>query len=363
MTYTPKNRIYAYDHDPIPFDFAQSVERFHVEELPLFAPSGRGEWLILTFRKRDMSTYKLLSVLKSATGASDREIGYAGLKDKNATTLQRISLPRRYEKGLKNLTTERIELLDVTRNHKPLSIGQLRGNAFRIVLTELEPSDLPLFEQAMRSVEDGGVPNYFGYQRFGTDGRSWEQGREIAHSGKRLRGAKERLLVAAWQSRLFNDWLSERLRISKRVETEGRDAAGSLGWPLPLIEELRLFKLFQGEMMAPYPRGRRWNPCRKTADCAGEFAAKRQAPTGLLSGEQVPRALSDARHLEEPYDDREIAGLKGNRRLAWIWPEDLRHNYDEKRASLTLEFTLPPGAYATTLLEEIAKRPLWGAES
>jgi len=358
-----KEKPYCYDHAPIPFDFLQSVERFQVEELPLFQPSGRGQWLLLTIRKKEMSTYKLLSVLKSATGADDREIGYAGLKDKSATTIQRISLPRKYEKGLKNLTTERVEILERSLNHKPLSIGSLAGNAFRIVLNNVNSQDLGRLEKALKKMEEEGIPNYFGYQRFGSDGESWRQGREIARSGKKLRGAKERLLVAAWQSRLFNDWLMERVRISSIIDRlEARKASEKLSWPPELVEALRSqpqrFKIFLGDMMAPYPRGKSWRACRAMERCAADFFEKRAVPTGLLSGERVPRAELDARHLEAPYDDEEIASLRGSRRAAWIWPEKISTDYNADKRRLTLAFTLPPGAYATTLLEELAKRPL-----
>ena len=360
---TSQDKNYCYDHAPIPFDFLQSIERFRVEELPLFRPSGRGQWLILTIRKRDMSTYKLLSVLKSATGADDREIGYAGLKDKNASTVQQISLPRKYEKGLRNLTTDRIEILETAINHKALSIGNLAGNAFQILLNDLAPKDSRRLQEALRKMEEEGFPNYFGYQRFGTDSESWRQGRTIAHSGKKLRGAKERLLVASWQSRLFNDWLAERVRVSLTVQRQSdRDAAAALKWPPELIRELQkqpqLFKLFLGDLMARYPRGKGWKECRQMAREAEAFRKKKIVPTGLLSGERVPRAGLDARHLEAPYDDEEIVGLRGNRRAAWIWPEKISTDYDAKKRSLLLSFTLPPGAYATTLLEELAKRPM-----
>ena len=354
---------YLYEHDPIPFDFRQSVERFHVEELPLFRPSGKGEWMILTIRKKDLSTYKLLSVLKSATGASDREIGYAGLKDKNATALQRISLPRRYESGLKNLKTERIEVLERTLNRQPLRIGALSGNAFRIVLERMEPKSYPRFQEALEAIRFHGFPNYFGYQRFGSDGESWKQGKEIAHSGKRLHGAKERLLVASYQSKLFNDWLTRRVEISRIIkQMEPPRAAKTLNWPEELIQELKkqpsLFKLFLGDRLQEYPRGKKERFCRDMLSDSQAFTRKSVAPTGLLPGERAPRAQLDARHLEAPYDDDEITGLRGNRRFAWVWPEKVSSDYDPERRQAVVRFTLPPGAYATTLLEEIAKRSL-----
>jgi tRNA pseudouridine13 synthase len=359
-------KTYAYSFEPVPFRFAQSVERFHVEELPLHPATGRGEWLMLRIRKRDLSTWRLLNVVKSATGASDREIGYAGLKDKAATPIQYLTLPARYEKGLQKIRTERIELLESRRTRHPLKMGELRGNRFRILLDGIDAGQGERLLEQARRLARGGIPNYFGYQRFGEDGRAWEQGREIAHSGKRLKGAKERLLVAAWQSHLFNGWLRERVRSSRIVaEHEPEAAAKKLGWPLPLVRELRTqpqpFKLLPGELLRPLPKGRLFNSRNLSRD-AEAFARRRLTPTGLLPGSRVWRARGDARHLEAPWDDEELDALPGDRRDAWIWPGELTGSYDAGKQGLWLEFTLPAGSFATALLEELAHRPLAPAD-
>jgi tRNA pseudouridine13 synthase len=99
-------KIYAYDHQPIEFEFKQTIERFFVEEIPLYTFYEKGSNLILKIRKSDMSTFKLITVIAKATKLDQREIGYAGLKDKNATTIQYISIPKQYEQEVvKNLTT------------------------------------------------------------------------------------------------------------------------------------------------------------------------------------------------------------------------------------------------------------------
>jgi tRNA pseudouridine13 synthase len=91
---------YAYMHNPIPFQFTQTIERFFVEEIPLYPSSKSGNYLILKIRKQDMSTWKLITVLAKATELQERDIGYAGLKDKNATAIQYFSLPKQAEKLL-----------------------------------------------------------------------------------------------------------------------------------------------------------------------------------------------------------------------------------------------------------------------
>ena len=360
--YNTAMKTYAYDHDPISFDFLQSVERFFVEELPLFEPSGKGDFLFLDIKKYDLSTWRLLNIFKEATGADDREIGYAGLKDKNATAIQRISLPKKYEKMLKNITTERIEILHKDYNRLPLKIGQLKGNRFKIILKKITAKEAERFAKIGNMMQEKGIPNYFGYQRFGEDGKSWQQGKEIAHSGKRLKGAKEKLLVSAYQSHLFNQWLSQRVNLSKVItENEIDKATETLGYPLPLIKELakqpQFFKLFIGESLMPYPQGK-LSYSKDMFHSAKRFERREVSPTGLLCGEKVSRSHADARHLELPHDDEELTSLRGDRRFAWIWPEDFSSSYDASSGALTVHFTLPKGSYATAFLEEIGKHSL-----
>ncbi|WP_456391523.1 tRNA pseudouridine(13) synthase TruD [Nitratifractor sp.] len=361
MTYPEKT--YAYDHRPLSFRFFQSTDRFIVEEIPLRPATGRGDWLLLKILKRDLSTWRLLNILKAATGASDREIGYAGLKDKAATAIQYLTLPARYERGLKNLATERIELLESRRTRGPIRPGELRGNRFKIFVDRIDPKEKKRLMEVAESIGRGGFANYFGYQRFGEEGRAWEQGREIAHSGKRLKGAKERLLAAAWQSHLFNGWLSRRLKAGKIVDSHSKEeAARILEWPVDLCGALQRqpqpFKLLHGDLLRSYTGGRLLNGKNPEGD-AESFRRRRLVPTGLLPGAKVWRARGDARYLEEPWDDPELGSLPGERRDAWVWPEALGSETDPSRPdALWLEFTLPPGAYATTLLEEISHTPL-----
>jgi len=353
-------KTFAYPHKPISFDFKQTVERFFVEEIPLYSFSGSGNYLILKIKKTDMSTWKLMYVISQATGLDERDIGYAGLKDKNATTIQYISIPKKYEKELlKNLKTERIEILEQTYHKTPIKIGHLKGNRFSIILHDVHPKDAAPFEKTAKQMEKDGIPNYFGYQRFGEDSLSYEQGKEIAHSGKKLKGSKEKLLVSAYQSHLFNEWLSTRIKLSETISKNPADqAAKKLQYPLELVKVLakqpQFFKLFLGDVLQAYPYGKMEN-VTDMMKSATFFRNGKLSPTGLLCGAQVERAKSDAGYLEKPFDDTELTALKGDRRYAWIWPKEVSTSYDEKSKKLTVKFYLPKGSYATTFLEEIGK--------
>lgn len=353
-------KIYAYSHTPLHFDFNQTVERFFVEEIPLYTFTGTGNFLILKIKKKDMSTWKLITVLAKATGLQERDIGYAGLKDKNATTIQYISLPKQYEKELnKNLTTERVEILERTYNKAPIKVGHLKGNRFSIILHDINEKDAKFFHTVALKMQKEGIPNYYGYQRFGEDSRSYLQGKEIALSGKKLKGSKEKLLVSAYQSHLYNKWLGQRVKLSTIITSNVAEvAAKKLQYPLELVKVLakqpQFFKLFLGDVIMPYPHGK-LHYVKDMYASALAFNQKKLSPTGLLCGANVDRAKSDAYHLEEPYDDTELNALKGDRRFAWMWPQEVQTDYDINTNKLMVEFYLPKGSYATTFLEEIGK--------
>ena len=298
--------------------------------------------------------------MAKATGLYERDIGYAGIKDKNATTIQYVSLPKKYEKELnKNLTTEKIEILERSYSKAPIKIGQLKGNRFSIILHDISENDAKFFNTTAKKMQVNGIPNYYGYQRFGEDNRSYLQGKEIAHSGKRLKGSKEKLLVSAYQSYLYNKWLSSRVKLSTIIRDHKADeAAKKLQYPLELVKVLakqpQFFKLFIGDIIMPYPHGKN-HYVKEMQQSAQEFEQRKISPTGLLCGANAPRSKSDAYHLEESYDDTELSSLKGDRRFAWIWPKNVETKYDSQTQQLTVEFYLPKGSYATTFLEEIGK--------
>jgi tRNA pseudouridine13 synthase len=204
-----------------------------------------------------------------------------------------------------------------------------------------------------------GIPNYYGYQRFGEDSRSYLQGKEIAHSGKRLKGSKEKLLVSAYQSHLFNKWLGQRVKLSTIITANTIDlAAKKLKYPIELVKVLakqpQLFKLFLGDIIMPYPYGKT-TFVKDMYQSAKAFEQQKIAPTGLLCGANALRSKSDAYYLEEEYDDTELSALKGDRRFAWIWPKEVETMYDKTSKKLTVAFYLPKGSYATTFLEELGK--------
>jgi tRNA pseudouridine13 synthase len=79
------------------FKFEQNEDDFFVEEQPI-PFSKKGSFLVLKIKKKNCDTWELIDRVAKYLRIYTNEIGYAGLKDKNATTIQYISIPKKYSK-------------------------------------------------------------------------------------------------------------------------------------------------------------------------------------------------------------------------------------------------------------------------
>ena len=91
-----KNKTSFLGHSKIEFYFKQSVRDFVVDEIPLYDFTKDGEHLILKIRKKNLATWDLINLLAKHLDIHKKEIGYAGLKDKNALTIQYISILKKH---------------------------------------------------------------------------------------------------------------------------------------------------------------------------------------------------------------------------------------------------------------------------
>ncbi|WP_200764041.1 tRNA pseudouridine(13) synthase TruD [Nitrosophilus alvini] len=356
------DRIFFLNHSPIDFYFKQSPETFVVEEVPLYPFSGEGEHLILKVRKRNLTTWQMLQIFSEQLGVKVRDIGYAGLKDKNALTYQHISINKKYEGKLSSFSHPDIKITQTDRHKNKIRTGHLKGNRFYIKLKKVSSINAKKIDNVIKIIEKEGMPNFFGYQRFGIEGDNYILGKEIVEGKRRERNRKkERLFVNAYQSHLFNLWLSKRVEISKFVESFGKkELMTLLDLPEGIIEELKeqrqFFKLLPGDLAQHYPHGRLFE-IESVIEESERFFQRVISPTGLLPGAKTKRANGLARDIEKDFDDENITAY-GDRRFAWIFPENIEGCYKEENAWYELRFFLPKGSYATVLLEEIAHRRL-----
>jgi tRNA pseudouridine13 synthase len=321
MTHTPYTTLppwpNAYPASGASATLKNLNEDFVVTELPLQPPAGAGEHLWLEVEKNGANTAFVAQQLAAAAGVQDRDVGYAGLKDRYAITRQWFSIymPKGETPDLTQLQHPEFKVLTQTRHVKKLRPGDLQGNRFRIVLREVT-GDRAAVESNLQAVATQGTPNYFGAQRFGFDGGNVEQGRAMLAREVRVRNPKKKgIYLSAVRSFVFNEVLA--LRIQQ----------GLWGQTLP------------GDVL----------------DEAGR-------PTGPLWGRGRVTTTDQAQALENGVAERhatlcdgmEHAGLDQERRalvacpvdLSWAWPQ---------ADQLVLTFALPAGTYATSVLNQILR--------
>ena len=355
------DRFYSLEHSSIDFHFKQSPRDFVVEEIPLYEFSGEGEHLVLFVRKKNLSTSEMVGIIARYLGIKNREIGYAGLKDKHAMTKQYISLHKKYEEAMQDFSHDSIKIISQTYHNNKIRIGHLKANRFYIKLKKVNPTNAKKIDEALKNISDDGMPNFFGYQRFGNDGDNHILGEKLAKGEARERNPRvKKLLINAYQSHLFNLWLSRRLEINSLVRSfASSEIEALLNMPNHEVEKLKKqkhpFKLIEGDIMEHYPHGRLFEFEGSEHDFE-RFNTRDISITGLLCGKKVKTAFGMAREIEKDFDDE--INADGARRYAWIYPTDIEGRFNQQEAQYEMNFTLPKGSYATVLIEEIAKRKL-----
>jgi tRNA pseudouridine13 synthase len=172
------------------------------------------------------------------------------------------------------------------------------------------------------------------------------------------------MYLNAYQSHLFNLWLSSRIEKSKLIGSfEPKEISDLLNIPVDILAKIKKqphpFKLFDGDLMMHYPHGRLYNFDGSEEETT-RFTCKNVAPTGLLAGTRVQQSEGIALQIEKEFNAS--TNIDGARRYAWVFPEAIEGEYKENEAWYELHFTLPKGSYATVLIEEIAAREIQGEE-
>lgn len=196
-------------------DFRHTPEDFRVTELMDFVPEGHGEHQWLWVEKRGLTTDELCRELASLCEVAPRDIGVAGLKDKQAITQQWVSvwLPgREAPQDLGDALAEKgVRVLASVRHPRKLKRGVHRGNRFALRVSG-EAVAHPEFEARWQTLIRDGVPNYFGPQRFGHQGHNLGRARAVLVRGWRKRDDRSGMLLSTARSFLFNEVLAARLK-------------------------------------------------------------------------------------------------------------------------------------------------------
>lgn len=328
----------------------QEPAHFVVEELPLYEPQGQGAHLYICVEREGMTTREVVKALAREFALDQSQIGYAGLKDKEARCTQTFSLTLADMDEAEALrrVNDTLELKAhwAKRHGNKLKRGHLLGNRFKVLVSGVGKGALNCAQAVADALNERGLPNYFGEQRFGVDGDNAQAGRR-AIKGSGGRGGRDNrqkwlrsLMLNAFQSELFNRWLAERIQrdefarvllgdIAKKTDTGGLFEVED-----PVAEQPRLDR---GEITYTGPIYG-----HKMRLASGEAG---QRETEVLEAEEVSQ------------QELKKAGLKGSRRPARLLPGPITitPQSEEGLEGLWFSFALPKGSYATTLLREFIK--------
>ncbi len=314
-------------------EIRHAPEDFRVSEQLSFSASGAGEHLLIQIRKSGHNTRWVAKRLAEIANIPYRAVSFAGLKDRHALTEQwfGLHLAGRPDPNISSQLPDGVEIVAMTRHHRKLRQGQVKSNHFQINIRQCEFIDtvsLPeKISERIRSLAMHGVPNYFGPQRFGRNLANLE----ILGSARELRGLNREtrsFALSALRSGLFNGYLAERVRRDDWTE------------------------LLEGEVaQSGSPRG--------PAETGLTHPMQQRLPSGLLWGRGDLASGGIARELELEFFGRfpdttailESAGAKASRRVLHSRLTNLQ--WSLQGDTLTLEFALGSGAYATAVLREV----------
>jgi len=432
--------VYATQYEGIGGKIRELLDDFVVEELLTDGtlaqitnpteegkPSGEGQNLICVMVKRRWDTFLAVREVAKHLHISQKRVRFAGIKDTKALTAQHISLQNVSPNDVLGLQIRDITVYPRWFSHERMYSELIKGNRFHITIRDID-KPISAIKENIQSVKQqieklGGVPNFFGHQRFGTtrpnthligkfltkkdperaaleflacpsdhehaearearqqlqDSMNFEEALEkfpwflryersmlsyltknpedFVGAFRKLPRRLRKLFVQAYQSYLFNKFLSERIRQKIPLdEPQMGDYAIWLdenGLPTDKHEQInkiniKIVKQFmkQQKMAVAIP-----------------LVGPNQQPSGGVQGE-IEQAILEAEDVpvesfKIPFMPEATAEGKVRAVLNPVWnlvQEELKEDKENQRKQmLKLAFNLNRGSYATVVLREFMK--------
>lgn len=383
----------------------QHDEDFVVEEIPLYPAGGEGTHTYFTIEKRGLTTLAAIQLIARALGKTGWDIGYAGLKDAHGITRQRLSVEHLDPEQVRALSLPRITVLAVDRHNNKIKLGHLAGNRFVIKIRDTVRSPLDQARPILKALTARGVPNYFGPQRFGARGDNaavgvavlrddYEEairrilGRPGPFDHGDIRRARELFDTGDYQA-AADAWpqaMRMQVRVCRQMGKSSADPRKAWRTVDHTLRKLYLSavqsdlfnrvlirrmdgidRLMNGDFAWKHANG----ACFRVEDAAIEQIRCDRleiSPTGPLFGKRMTDPSGEPANIERevlqesgirreqlrPRDGTRMDGARRPLRVPLLDPQ-IDAGDDARGPFLGLRFTLPPGAYATSVTREICK--------
>ena len=334
---------YLYGEPQATANLRTQADDFIVDEELSFTPTGQGEHLLLLVEKIGQNTQYVAKQIAAAAGLKARLVSYAGLKDRHAVTRQWFCLPVPIKQELhyQDWQIEGVRILQTVRHQRRLKLGSIKQNHFRLRLRHV--SDKVAVTARLAQICQG-VPNYYGEQRFGHFGGNLQLAARLfageSIPDRQLRG----LALSASRSMLFNQQVSAR------------------------VQPGLFHTLLVGGVVRLDGSGSVFTVEEPTADLTRRLLEADLHPTAVLPGigKVLESAAALAWQLEQlaPYQSwvQALCDLNVNteRRAIRLVPKALSYQWQDD--TLELQFALPTGCFATSVLRELLKYQDLGRE-
>ena len=314
----------------------EKPEDFIVDEVLGFEPSGEGEHLLLRIEKINLTTFELIERVASDFNIKQRDVGYSGLKDKQAITRQWLSLHlpgQMRDFGMPSV--QGYEVLDQGWHNRKLKPGTHKANEFKVVIREVDSFDVQSWAQ-IESINERGMANYFGQQRFGEQVDNVSRALKVFTNSRKTRKLsrnKKSLYISALRSYLFNLILGHRIEHGYWSEPVSGDVfmlAGTRSVFSASIDD---------QILARY----RDFDISSTASLVG---------LGEHQFSDVAEAIENSIYSNhtEIIDCLWRLKAKHQKRSIRVKVEDFNVQHDPEIQTLTIQARLPRGSYFTALL-------------
>ena len=322
---------------PSGFGKIRSVpEDFIVKENLAFEPSGSGEHAFLQIEKTGENTDYVARQLARFANVRQRDVSFAGLKDRHAVTTQWFSvwLPGKADPDWTQFESGSMKVLHSVRHARKLKRGVLSGNSFKLIIRDWRGDKDKTIRQ-LEAIKANGIANYYGAQRFGNEGQNVNKALAMFQGAKAGREQRS-LYLSAVRSFLFNQILAYRVT--------------RLNWNQPVAGDTYMFDLSHSCFKSELP----------DAEIIRRLEAKEIHPAGVLWGRGEADVSADALSIEQGIIDAYPELAQGlikfevdkDRRALRVNVQDLNWQFVDD-TTLALGFTLPAGSYATSVLREI----------
>ncbi len=342
---------------------------------------GEGKFLHIVLEKRNIDTMQAAQKIAHALGVRPERITYAGVKDKQAVSAQRVSFYKLNKEVVGKISLPNIKISLTGRGDK-IALGLLWGNRFTITLRNLSGKPEKIKSEIESSAEkmNGCFPNYFGPQRFGTT-------RPVsAVCGKLILQGKFKEAVETYVCKTFDSEPDDIKKIRRTAKKDRKKAlslfprkyayeramlAHLITYPNDYIGALRRLPPGLQKMLIHAYQSHIFNEALKLMEKDSVFDPALEIPLvgtnysarifETPADKHIKRLLKKEKIKPKDFSIKEFPEIssEGNSRKAFEKFSDfqiLEVDKDEifgGKQKVVLRFKLPKGCYATVLLQKL----------